>query len=559
MGLYRVYVDEVGNHDLTHADHCGIHRLKSISTLHYNDFRRMSIPNVVKALQDFDPTALPGDPAQKTALLINPPVYDTQYWAEWSQPYGLLRIGRLLQKLGYKRRELFDFMEASGEKRTVARRRIAPGESFVEKNTPDPKPPPYRIEKNGQALELWKYHFGKSWDEFDAWLDARGFTAAHPPDEVWIAATMSYWWESARDLVGRLRRRWGPKKPLILLGGIYPTIAGEHAARYVQPDIVVAGEVAAANDLWPDLSLYDTPPDYAIITPARGCPFNCAYCAQLTINGGQQRVRYRPTADILAEMHDAQDRYGIKDFAFYADFLLWDFENNFQPLLEALVADTKGSGSQRRFYRLYAPEGFDTRFLAQSQRLVDLLKAANFQKIYLPCESIDDSYLAKLNRRHVKLRNFVDAVRMCERAGFNLRHMDVNAFVLYGLPGERIDDVVKSILFVSEIVGSIIPMLFSPVPSTALYQQHLPYFQARGWDRDLHMLNGKLYPFLDLNEGSVNDYVDLQRLMYALNAHYRSRSFQIFGPTKTAQAFRNNLRNGFEEFVKQNQEHSPFP
>ena len=507
------------------------------------------MPNFARTIQGFDPTDLPGDPTRKTALLINPPVYDTQYWAEWSQPYGLLRIARLLGNLGYRRRELFDFMEALNEKRTVAQRRIAPGESFVEKDTPDPKPPPYRVEKDGQALELWKYHFGKSWSEFDAWLDERGFTAAHPPDEVWIGATMTYWWESARDLVGRLRRRWGPKKPLILLGGIYPTLAPEHAARYVQPDIVVAGEVEAANDLWPDLSLYDTPPSYAIVTPARGCPFNCAYCAQLTINGGQRRVRYRPVADILAEMHDAQDRYGIKDFAFYADFLLWDYERNFQPLLEALVAEMKATGSQRRFYRLYAPEGFDTRFLGRSQRLVDLLKAANFQKIYLPCERIDDSYLAQLNRRHVRLEHFVRAARMCEAAGFSLRHMDVNAFVLYGLPGERIDDVVKSVLFVSEVVGSIIPMLFSPVPSTALYQQYLSYFQARGWDRDLHMLNGKLYPFLEMNEGSVNDYVDLQRLMYMLNAHYRSRSFQIFGATAVARAFRENLRNGFEAFI----------
>jgi len=143
----------------------------------------------------------------------------------------------------------------------------------------------------------------------------------------------------------------------------------------------------------------------------------------------------------------------------------------------------------------------------------------------------------------------VRAARMCEAAGFSLRHMDVNAFVLYGLPGERIDDVVKSVLFVSEVVGSIIPMLFSPVPSTALYQQYLSYFQARGWDRDLHMLNGKLYPFLEMNEGSVNDYVDLQRLMYMLNAHYRSRSFQIFGATAVARAFRENLRNGFEAFI----------
>ena len=32
------------------------------------------------------------------ALLINPPIYDTQYWAQWAQPYGLLRIGALLKK-----------------------------------------------------------------------------------------------------------------------------------------------------------------------------------------------------------------------------------------------------------------------------------------------------------------------------------------------------------------------------------------------------------------------------------------------------------------------------
>ena len=490
----------------------------------------------------FTARSLPGDPVEKTALLISPPVYDVHYWPEWSQPYGLLRIAALLGKLGYRRRELFDFMVVSGEKRTVARRRIAPNESFIEKSVPAPKPPPYCIEKAGQRLELSKYHYGKSWAEFDAWLDERGFTPLSPPDEVWISATMSYWWESARDMVGRLRLRWGHKRPLILLGGIYPSVAPDHAARFVQPDLVVQGEVTEANDLWPDLSLYENPPSYAIVTPARGCPYDCAYCAQRTINGRRRQVQYRPVSDILAEMRHAHDTYGIRDFAFYADFLLWESEHNLEPLLEALIAD-------KRFYRLYAPEGLDVRLLSQSQRLVDLMRAANFKKLYLPCESINDGYLEQLNRRHVTLEHFVQAVRMCERAGFHLRHMDVNAFVLYGLPGERIDDMVKTILFVSEIVGSIIPMLFTPVPSTRLYERYLPYIHARGWDRDLQMLNGKLYPFLELNEGSVEDYVDLQRLMYMLNAHYRSRSFQLFGDTSVAEALRDNMRSGFDAFV----------
>jgi hypothetical protein len=39
---------------------------------------------------------------KKRALLINPPIYDVQYWAEWSQPHGLLKIGKYLREKGYE-------------------------------------------------------------------------------------------------------------------------------------------------------------------------------------------------------------------------------------------------------------------------------------------------------------------------------------------------------------------------------------------------------------------------------------------------------------------------
>jgi len=489
----------------------------------------------------FDIQSLPRHPSEKTALLINPPVYDTQYWAQWSQPYGLLRIATLLKKHGYQRLELFDFMETPPNgKRKVHQHRINPGESYAEQNEPSRPIRPYVIEKDGERLELFKYHFGKTWKEFDDWLQAQGFTN-HPPDEIFISAIMTYWWESVRDLTLRLKRRF--PKSTIILGGIYPTLVPQHAARMTAADIVVVGEVEEANDLWTDLSLYETPPNYAIITPSRGCPYNCAYCAQRTINNGRRTVHFRSPEDIVAEMRHKYETYGIREFAFYADFLLWRFEENFQRVLEIIVRE-------KLPFRLHAPEGLDVRLLSQSQRLVDLMKAAHFQKIYLPCESIDEEYIRSLNRQHVRLEHFVQAVRMVERAGFRLRNLEVNAFVLYGLPKESIDSVVKTILFVSEIVGSIIPMLFTPVPTTQIFLDYLPYFQERGWDRDLHMLNGKLYPFLEINEGSVSDYIDLQRLMYTLNAHYRSQSFQIFGDTRVSAAFRENLRNEFEKFVR---------
>jgi len=498
--------------------------------------------NVIEGFRISD---LPGASRRKTALLIAPPVYDTQYWSQWSQPYGLLRIAALLKKHRYKRVELFDFMEVHKGER-IHQHRISVGESYAERDEPERPIRPYVITKpdDPDQLELYKYRFGKTWQEFEEWLAAKGFSARHPPTEIWISAVMTYWWESVRDLIARLRMRLG-KRPRIILGGIYPTLAPEHAARFAKPDIVVAGEVEEANDLWTDLSLYENPPEYAILTPSRGCPFNCAYCAQKTINNGRSRVHFRSPDDIFAEMMDKWERYGIRDFAFYADFLLWRYEENFIPLLERVAA------TKKPFFRLYAPEGLDVNLLSQSQRLVDLLRAAHFQKIYLPCESIDDAYVQSLNRKHVKLEHFVKAAQMCQKAGFNLRNMDVNAFVLYGLPGETVDRVVKTILFVSEIVGSIIPMLFTPVPSTALYQQHLPYIKTRGWDQDLHMLNGKLFPFLEMNEGSVRDYIDMQRLMFTLNAHYRNASFQVFGDTRVAAAFRNIISDGFGDFVEE--------
>lgn len=496
---------------------------------------------MTRIMHRFDIQDLPGDPSQKTALLINPPVYDTQYWAQWAQPYGLLRIAALLKKYGYKRLELFDFMETPPNgRRKVHQHRINPGESYAEQNEPSRPTQPYVIEKDGEQLNLFNFHFGKTWEEFDNWLQTRGLTTDHPPDEIFISAIMTYWWESVRDLTLRLKHRF--PRSTIILGGIYPTLVPQHASQMAAADIVVVGEVEEANDLWTDLSLYETPPNYAIITPSRGCPYNCAYCAQRTINKGRRTVHFRSPEDIVAEMRHKYETYGIRDFAFYADFLLWRFEENFQRVLEMIV-------ERKLPFRLHAPEGLDVRYLSQSQRLLDLMKAARFEKLYLPCESIDDQYLHTLNRRHVRLEHFARAVKMIARAGFRMRNLEVNAFVLYGLPEEKIDRVVKTILFVSEIVGSIIPMLFTPVPTTRLYNQYLLYFQERGWDQDLHMLNGKLYPFLAMNEGSVEDYIDLQRLMFTLNAHYRSRSFQVFGPTRVSAAFRDNLSNGFETVV----------
>jgi hypothetical protein len=41
-----------------------------------------------------------------------------------------------------------------------------------------------------------------------------------------------------------------------------------------------------------------------------------------------------------------------------------------------------------------------------------------------------------------------------------------------------------------------------------------------------------------MNEGSIGDYIELQRMMYMLNQSYRSKSFNVFGSGAVADNFR---------------------
>jgi radical SAM superfamily enzyme YgiQ (UPF0313 family) len=121
-------------------------------------------------------------------------------------------------------------------------------------------------------------------------------------------------------------------------------------------------------------------------------------------------------------------------------------------------------------------------------------------------------------------------VKVCHDANFKLHTMEVNAFVLFGMPDENLADVVNTVLYAAETVGGIVPMLFTPVPGSIMFEQHEEYlFQEMGFD--LHHLNGKLYPFLHYNylrRGiRVEDYVALESLAFRLNAKTLSQTFQL--------------------------------
>src|SRR5918912_3277665 len=136
---------------------------------------------------------------------------------------------------------------------------------------------------------------------------------------------------------------------------------------------------------------------------------------------------------------------------------------------------------------------------------------------------------------------FFYALENAVEAGYRIHCQDINCFVLFGLPDEDLQAVFDTLVFASSRVGSVIPMLFTPVPSTPMFEMYRGYIEEKGFD--FQHLNGKLLPFLDYNRRkcaglTARDYFALEGLMWRINAKVRSESFTLGGEGRVSHAFR---------------------
>ena len=293
--------------------------------------------------------------------------------------------------------------------------------------------------------------------------------------------------------------------------------------------IVVDGEICdEAASSWTDLSLYkdevyDVFPKYSLITGSRGCPFDCAYCAQIRLNQGNRNVRNRGPKEIAEEMWDKYQKFGVNEFAFYEDNLLF----NHHEFIDRLVAIGNTFGKKK--ITIYAPEGIEPRLV--EFETMSLMRRTGFKKIHLALETIDNEIAKEWNRRQATIEKFDMAVDVLQQSGFKVGSQDINAFVLFGMPGEDIQAAMNTALYASTRVGSVVPMLFTPVPGSRMFEKYLPYLRERyegNGDnskpfRNLHLLNGKLLPFLKLNQDKypklqASDYLEIESLMMHLNS-----------------------------------------
>ncbi len=381
-------------------------------------------------------------------LLVNPWIYDFAAYNFWSRPLGLVRVAEYLSSFDVS----LTYVDCIDAYTPVKYGTGHFRKEIVQK--------PYII----KGIPRHYKRYGISEDDF-----LKRVKASMPCDLILVTSIMSYWYPGVIRAVEILRSL--SKNTPIILGGIYATLYPEHARMHTGVDAIYMGELNRGlnmllNTFGFKLKMRKRRPrfyrmnlyDHYLFSPlltSTGCPFECSYCASHLLNG---RFLRRSIDDILREVKDFYD-LGVRDFAFYDDALLLDADNHIKPLLKGLIE--KGIHAN-----LHTPNGLHARFV--DEELAILMKRANFKTIRLSLETVNP-IRQKESGGKVNNEDLVRAVSNLKKAGFSKR--EIGVYLMYGLPSQRIEEVIEGVEFLKALGVRINLTEFSPIKGTKVWEE----------------------------------------------------------------------------------------
>ncbi len=401
-------------------------------------------------------------PAGAHILLVNPWIHDFAAYDVWARPLGLLTLGAILRRHGYRVTYLdcLDrFHPRAPEGDPFRRHGRGP---YLKTKIPKPA-----------GLEDVPRTYSRYGIEPD-WLH-RDLHALPEPQLILVTSLMTYWYPGVVATIAELKKVF-PTVPVIL-GGIYATLCPDHAAAVSGADGIVTGpgesrilELAAeyTGQARPAQFDPDNPDSYPYpafdlqrktgyipLQTSRGCPFKCAYCASGFLNPTVQR---RSPQAVVREIVYWHQRLGISDFAFYDDALLMDAPRHAVPLLEGIIA----TGLPLRFH---TPNALHIRNI--SDKIAALMFRAGLTTLRLGLETTAFDQRADLDWK-VTEAEFHRAVACLKRAGF--APDQIGAYLLAGLPGQDDAAIETSIRTVLDSGITPIPAYYTPIPHTPLWE-----------------------------------------------------------------------------------------
>lgn len=380
-------------------------------------------------------------------LFINPWIYDFAAVNLWSLPLGMFEAAKYLSRYDLSL-QLIDCLD------TYDRKKFGTG-NYRKETVEKPECLKSIPRKYGR--------YGISTDEFRKRLFSSDF-----PDAVLVTSIMSYWYPGVHKVIEILREFYGNVP--IILGGIYATLWQKHAEENSGADFIYAGPIGEAISATfvkfglrlknsksvvkqPIIDNHKYP--FAQVLTSKGCPFRCTYCASGILTN---EFIQSPVEEILIKILNFASK-GIRDFAFYDDALLVNSNSHIKPLLREII-------SRRLNIRFHCPNGLHARLI--DDELAYLMKKAGFVTLRLSLETVNAERQENTGGK-VNLVDLREAISYLKKHGFTKEHIGV--YLMYGLPGQDIDEVKAGIDFLKSLGIRINLTEFSPIPGTQCWNE----------------------------------------------------------------------------------------
>ncbi|GAB4318500.1 MAG: radical SAM protein [Candidatus Sumerlaeia bacterium] len=188
------------------------------------------------------------------------------------------------------------------------------------------------------------------------------------------------------------------------------------------------------------------------IVTNRGCPFSCTYCLANQVSG--LRNRLRSPENVVAELKECIERFGIRSFLFRSDLFTqkpdWVIALSDLIIREGLQIDW----------------ACNSRVDTVREDMLRRMKAAGCWIIAFGVESGDQDTLDRI-RKKARVEQAFEAVRLCRRTGIRS-----SVYLLFGLPWDSPHSLQANIDFGKKLNPDFLEIFFVyPFPGTEMYRQ----------------------------------------------------------------------------------------
>jgi len=189
--------------------------------------------------------------------------------------------------------------------------------------------------------------------------------------------------------------------------------------------------------------------NFATIFASIGCPFKCIFCYN-----EYQEIIYRDTENVLDEILRIKRDYAISHFVMLDDTLTINRKKTIE-LCEGIIKN-----------KLNISFEGSTRANLIDDELMKLMVEAGLSAIGFGLETADDDIRESI-KKNVKTSSYIEANKLANKYGVGTQNS-----CIIGLPGETIDSIRKTLIFLREHhdIKQANISIATPYPGTELYR-----------------------------------------------------------------------------------------